>query len=49
MIFKNTSGVTDSEVHITYDYDVDGYPGKADIVAISLEGTSAYNVFYTYK
>ena len=49
MIFKNMSGITEYEVQINYEYDNDGYPIKADIVAISPDESSTYTVFYTYK
>ena len=49
MIFKNTEGMTEYESQVTYEYDNDGYPIKAGIIAISLEGTSNYEVYYTYK
>jgi hypothetical protein len=49
IIFKNMGGITENETQITYEYDADGYPIKAEIIAISLDETSNYDVYYTYK
>ena len=49
MIFKDFSGITKYEVHFEYNYDESGYPANATVSTLSQDGSSTYNLIYTYK
>jgi len=48
MIFRDYDGITRSEVHIDYDYDIDGYPKNAIVSYLSSTESGVYNIYYHY-
>ena len=49
MIFKNTSGITQYEVQINYNYGDDKYPISANVITLSQYETSTCTLIYNYK
>lgn len=49
MIFKDSEGITISELQFSYSYDDDDYPVQADIFILDEGKTYNYYMYYFYK